>query len=75
MALARLGMLVSVAFLAAKVSPGQATHLYGEDMEDTLGFSSSQETPQPELEIQMDEYLDDPASQETRQLELEIQID
>ena len=75
MALARLGMLVSVAFLAAKVSPGQATHLYGEDMEDTLGFSSSQETPQPELEIQMDESLDDPASQETPQLELEIQID
>ena len=66
---ARLGLLIAVACHVAKFSPGQASHLYGEDMDDTFGFSRSQETPQMELEtpqmeleMQNDESLDHPAS-------------
>ena len=57
MVAAQLGLLVGVACLVAKMSQGQATHLYLEDtedmedmqdMEDTFKFSRSQEMPQLE---------------------------
>ena len=62
MTAARLRLLVSVACFVAKLSPGQATHLYGEDMQDTFGFSRIQETPQMELDVQEEKSLDPPAS-------------